>query len=88
MTLITEVSAEERPLAILEKIIQRTNYFTYLSTNFDRQEAEAKIDNVKELLRAVAHFEQQGMRLDEFLMKLPSFKIKAMRKIRQPSEFS
>ncbi len=68
--ILSSISPSERPLSALEKIIQQTGYFAYLTETFDRQEAEAKIDNVKELLRAVAHFDQQGLSMDQFLQEV------------------
>lgn len=52
---------KEKPSIILDAIIARTQYLDYLKTKYDKQDAEAKIDNVKELLRALMHFEQTGV---------------------------
>jgi DNA helicase-2/ATP-dependent DNA helicase PcrA len=54
----------------LDTIIKRTNYITYLKDNFDEQEAETKIENVKELMQGIIHFESLqistvGLFLDE-----------------------
>ncbi len=54
-------TALDKPRELLESIIEKIHYFNYLHNAFDKQEAEAKIDNVKELLRAMAHFEQNGL---------------------------
>lgn len=49
-------------------IINQTNYTQYLKEAFEKQEAETKIDNIKELLRAASHFESQGTRsIQQFL---------------------
>ena len=52
---------ETRPLKALEYIIAHVAYITYLKTTFDSQEAQTRIDNVKELLRAITHFESNGV---------------------------
>ena len=46
----------------LETIIERTNYLHYLKDNDEPQEAQARIDNVQELLEAVKHFEANGVK--------------------------
>lgn len=46
---------------LLEFFINKTEYFTYLHNSYEKQEAEAKIENVKELIRATAHFDQAGL---------------------------
>jgi DNA helicase-2/ATP-dependent DNA helicase PcrA len=52
---------ETRPLKALEYIIAHVAYITYLKTAYDTEEAQTRIDNVKELLRALAHFESNGI---------------------------
>lgn len=51
---------DTKPSDALNHIITQTSYFKYLQENFDQQEAEAKISNVKELLRAAHYFQEQG----------------------------
>lgn len=45
----------------LEHILAKTNYFSFLKRSYDAQEADTKIENVKELLRATAFFEQNNI---------------------------
>lgn len=53
---------------ILEYIIKKTNYFTYLQDNFEKIEAEEKRENIAEFLRAAAYFqENQSGQLTQFL---------------------
>jgi len=49
------------PLEAINYVISQTDYINYLKNNFDRQEAESKIDNIKEFLRAAYHFQEQGI---------------------------
>ena len=71
LVLFTQQNSYDTPRKTLEHIIEKTGYFTYLSSTFDKQEAEAKIDNVKELIRATNHFEQNGITtLEQFLQEV------------------
>lgn len=44
----------------LETIIVRAQYLSYIKNNDEPQEAQARLDNIKELLEAVNHFEKNG----------------------------
>jgi len=44
----------------IETIITRANYYQFLKDSYDKNDAETKIDNVKELIRATKFMEQQG----------------------------
>ncbi len=44
----------------LETIITQTNYISYIKNNDEPQEAQARLDNIRELFEAVNHFETQG----------------------------
>lgn len=44
----------------LEHIINKTEYISYIKNNDEPQEAQARLDNIKELLEAVQHFETNG----------------------------
>ncbi len=61
INLIQAVNHESKPFDCINHILATTHYFSYLKTAFDPIEAEAKIENIKELLRAVAYLEEQGM---------------------------
>lgn len=48
--------------------ITTTNYYGYLQNSYEKEEAETKIENVKELVRAATHLEKNGtVRVEEFL---------------------
>ncbi len=51
----------EKPSSAAQKIINQTAYFSYLKETYDPEEAMTKIDNVKELLKAIDHLESQGI---------------------------
>ena len=59
--LFTSQLVNQQPTKLLDTILARSKYIDFLKTKYDKQEAEAKIDNVKELLRAFSHFEQTGI---------------------------
>jgi len=52
---------ETRPLKALEYIIAHVAYITYLKNAYEPEEAQTRVDNVKELLRAISHFEANGI---------------------------
>jgi len=51
-----ELQPEMAPDMALDKIMKRTMYHLYLKDEFDVNEAESKIDNTREFIRAAEHF--------------------------------
>lgn len=49
------------PLQALKTIIEKTHYIDYLDDNFEKAEAQAKKENIQELLRALHHFQDEGI---------------------------
>ncbi len=49
------------PLATLEHVIKATSYGEYIKNTLDQEEAQVKLENIKELLSAVNHFQSQGL---------------------------
>jgi len=54
-------SHQDTPTTALEKIIAATNYYGYLDATQESTDAQAKKENIRELLQAVAHFQTQGI---------------------------
>jgi len=52
-------SATSKPSAVLISLIERTGYYAYLDETFDKEEAIAKKDNLKELINGVLFFEER-----------------------------
>ncbi len=52
-------TANDSPKESLEHIINATNYLQHLKKSYGQEEAQERIENVKELLRSVAHLESQ-----------------------------
>ena len=57
LAVFEHLAPSDRPSTVLELILAKTEYLTYLKDNFDEHEAETKIENVKELMQAIRHFE-------------------------------
>lgn len=58
----------DKPYKTAQQIITSTAYFSYLKETYDPEEAMGKIDNVKELLKAIEHLESQKITsIGEFL---------------------
>ena len=61
LTILHGINPTDTTSSGLERIIVRTAYITYIKSNDEAQEAQARLDNIKELLEAVQHFESQGI---------------------------
>jgi DNA helicase-2/ATP-dependent DNA helicase PcrA len=57
----------QAPIA-LEHILQTTNYIEYLNQTCEKEEAESRIENIKELMHAFTYFEAQGITTLEHLL--------------------
>ncbi len=65
------ISAETKPSKVLTTLIDRIGYYTYLKDAFEKDEAEAKKDNLKELINGVLYFEEHNTpTLDVFLQEV------------------
>lgn len=58
--IIQGIDPAESTSKALETIIKRTEYIQYIKNTNEPQEAQARLDNIKELLEAVKHFELNG----------------------------
>lgn len=61
ITIFDTITTQDRPSIVLERILTMTSYMNYLKTSYEGQEAESRMDNVKELLHAVRYLEEQGL---------------------------
>lgn len=65
------LSVESKPSKVLASLIDRTGYYTYLKDAFEKDEAEAKKDNLKELINGVLFFEEHNTpTVDAFLQEV------------------
>ncbi len=49
-----------KPSTLVQTIIEKTQYYTYLKNAFEKDEAEAKKDNIKELINGIVFFEERN----------------------------
>ncbi len=71
ISIFESLTAESRPSKVLTSLIDRTRYYTYLKDSFEKDEAEAKKDNIKELINGVLFFEERNIAtLDTFLQEV------------------
>lgn len=62
------LSSEDFASNVIEQIIKKTKYQEYLETNFEKQEAKSKLENIKEFINAIVFFEHNTQqRLEKFL---------------------
>ena len=59
--LFVNMSEDITPLTALKEIIEKVNYINYIDDNFEKAEAQTKKENIQELLRAVVHFQDEGI---------------------------
>lgn len=65
------LTQETKPSRVLTTLIDRTQYYTHLSNSFDKPEAEAKRENLKELINGVLFYEERNeASLDGFLQEV------------------
>lgn len=57
---IHSIDATTATSKALEHIISKIGYINYIKNNDEPQEAQARLDNIKELFEAVQHFETNG----------------------------
>lgn len=68
ISIFHELKATDTPTKVLETVLNRSNYIQYLKDTNELKEAETRIENIKELLAACAHFEKEGVNtLEKFL---------------------
>lgn len=69
--LLSTMPSTDNPAAIIQKIITDTEYVVYLQTTYDSQEAQTKIENLKEFIRAAQYASSQGVTsLTQFLQDI------------------
>jgi len=66
--LFDNLSATDTPTVLLEKIIKRTKYRSFLQRTLDQHDAQTKLENIDELIQAVTTFsDQPEATLEQFL---------------------
>lgn len=81
VNMLASISASDAPSKAIQKIIDTTRYLPYLQDTNDAREAESRTENVKELVRASAFFEQTGITsIRDFLHEIALMQEKAQEK--------
>lgn len=62
------LKSTDKPTAALDAIITRTGYLSYLKESYELQDAQDRIDNIKELLNAIKHFESTNANTVELFL--------------------
>jgi len=62
LDIFTKINTKTQPSDAIEKIIAKTNYIEFLKNSCEKKEADSRIDNIKELISATKHMEQQGVK--------------------------
>ena len=68
INIFSNLSSQVKTSVALDQIITRTNYLTHLRDTCEKEDAQTRIENVKELIDAIAHFENNGTQtVEQFL---------------------
>jgi len=59
LSFFQDLSPNNLPTKLIDHIILRTEYLSYLRNEYDPKEADTKIENVKEFVQSIANFEQK-----------------------------
>ena len=71
LDIFTGLVADSRPSKVITTLIDKTHYYTHLKDSFEKDESEAKKENLKELINGVLFFEErQDATLDSFLQEV------------------
>lgn len=63
-----ELTPAQKPSVALDHIISQIGYIGYLKESYELEEAQDRIDNIKELINAVKHFESNNItQISQFL---------------------
>jgi len=59
LSFFQDLTSNDKPTRLIDHIILRTEYLSYLRNEYDPKEADTKIENVKEFVQSIANFEQK-----------------------------
>lgn len=59
LAIFNGISVQTTPSQVCQLIIERTQYLTFIKKEYERDEAQTRIENIQELLDAMKHFEAQ-----------------------------
>ena len=68
---IEKILAANTPLQATELLLEEIGYFTFLKNSYEADEAQMRIENIKELMNAMRHFYGQGITtLQDFITEV------------------
>lgn len=72
LEIFNDLSDKDKASNIITQIISRTNYFSYLDQNFEKEDSQSKKDNIKELINSAIFFEKNNssFSVKEFLEEI------------------
>ncbi len=59
IAIFENLTAQNKPSRALEQIIARTSYMAHLKKTYEPDDAQARLQNIQELMDAIKHFESQ-----------------------------
>lgn len=60
VAIFKDCNPSQKPSQAIDHIIITTNYLTYLKEQYEPEDAQSRIENIKELINAIKHFEANG----------------------------
>lgn len=69
LEIFENITPDTNPSVAITEIVNKLNYYTYLKENFEKDEANTKKENIKELINGAIYFEEKSeiKTLDAFL---------------------
>jgi len=61
LSFFQDLTSNDKPTRLIDHIIMRTEYLSYLRNEYDPKEADTKIENVKEFVQSIANFEAKQL---------------------------
>ncbi len=61
LSFFSDITGETAPQQAVQTLLERTSYIAYIKDMYEDAEAQERIDNIKELINAVAHFYNHGI---------------------------
>lgn len=85
--LFINMTEDITPFEALKNIIEKTHYIDYLDDSFEKAEAQTKKENIQELLRAVLHFQEEGVATISGLLEAIALMQDSLKKQDQAKEY-
>jgi len=68
LDIFKNIDINTKPSKAIEKIILASSYLTHIKNSYEKEEADSRLENIKELIRATQHMEKQEVKnISQFL---------------------